>query len=217
MSNVKTRRIFQPYFCPYSSTKAPLTQHISPVFLGMSINAPRPAAASTVDVATSWMLQPQYPVLSSILMHKTQQPDWQGCAPCSCPSFLTGDEAGTYFWRCATLPPGLLGPRRDPEGHFCWMPYTEVGMCSQGMEKRGGKGACPDTTLAPLCSPCRGEQLICTQIPAAQHLPPHPHLPAFPPLQKPQICLQQEPSRAAHGARWGKERGFSYKIPLQVL
>lgn len=121
---------------------------------------------------------------SSIILHiNAQTPANQaggGCPPCRCPSLLTGDEAGAYFWRCATLPPGWLGPRRHPEGHFCCMPYTEVGMYSQGMEKMRGKGARLDAAPAPLCPSCRGRWLIYTQIPV------------------PSICLPTRTSRHPH-------------------
>lgn len=171
----------------------------------MSINSPRPAAAVTMDITTLWVLQPHHPALPSILMHKTQQPGWRGCGPCRCPLLLTGDEAHTDFWRRATLLPGLWVPGGIPRVIFYWMPYIEVGMCSQ-MMKTGGQGAWPDAALAPLCSPRRGERLICTHIPAAQHLPPHPHLPSSPPLQKLQLYLWQEHSRAARRGQAGKRK-----------
>lgn len=54
--------------------KASLTPHASSVLPGVSVSIPGPAAASTMDGTTLWMLQPQYPVLSLLLMRKTQQP-----------------------------------------------------------------------------------------------------------------------------------------------
>jgi len=141
-------------------------------------------------------------------MHQTEQPGWQGRS-LHCPSLLPRVEAGTlYLELCNPLSWSQEGSR----GLCCWMPNIEV-----RMEKMGDKGAFSDTAPAALCSLCRGEQLMCTQKPAAQNLHPPPSHPAPLPLEKPPISPQQEPSRAARGARWGKQRGFSSKIPLQVL